>query len=247
LALKQYATVIALADSVRRTSAKDAHAGEKNAALDRFSAQMHVQRARVFFTTTLYDSAAVELRLAEVGFHASESEEEHIIPIYESRALLEYALGITEEQLGRADSAREAFARALQEDLSFVPAHFSMARLSLAAHDTAGAIQDMQLGGKLDPNDPATAFFEGRALLMAGRVPLAVAPFNRSIALDPYFATPHYYLAAIYEGSGYNDEAVEEYQKYLSLAASSDTLLKSAQKRLSALRVAAPITPPPEP
>ena len=246
-ALKQFASVLVLNDSLRLAAAKGKRPHEDDAALDRFGGYVHLERARIFYILTRYDSAAIELRLAAAGLRASDTEEERLVRIYESHALNEYALGIVEEKLGRADSAREAYARALQEDLSFAPAHLTLAGLSLAARDTAAAIRELQLAAQLDPNDAATAFFEARALLFAGRAALAVAPFNRAVELNPYFAAPHYYLAAIYEGSGYNDEAIAEYEKYLRLAAVSDTLLPSATSRLASLRKAQSASAPSKP
>ena len=56
--------------------------------------------------------------------------------MYESKALLEHSIGLVQQRLGNKSAAKEAFGRALQEDLSYFPAHVQLAYLALDGKDT---------------------------------------------------------------------------------------------------------------
>jgi tetratricopeptide (TPR) repeat protein len=238
-ALKGYAKGVKTLDSIIALPPDKQHADDDRDDARRSVANLHRERGRIFFLIEQYDSAAIELRAAVSGIRSAESNSRSLTRNYESSEILQQSLGIVEERLGHPDSAREAYSRALEEDLSFAPAHFALAGLALAAHDTAQAVRELELGAQMQPNDPASAFFYGRGLIYAGHVPQSVAPLQRAVKLEPLFAEPHAWLAFVYEGSGYEPEAIEEYTRYLALAPAQGEHVKKAKVRLAALKAAA--------
>jgi tetratricopeptide (TPR) repeat protein len=238
-ALKGYAKGVKTLDSIVALPVDKQHTDDDRDDARRSVANLHRERGRIFFLIERYDSAAIELRAAVSGIRSAESNSRSLTRNYESSEILQQSLGIVEERLGHPDSAREAYSRALEEDLSFAPAHFALAGLALAAHDTAQAVRELELGAQMQPNDPASAFFYGRGLIYAGHVPQSVAPLQRAVKLEPLFAEPHAWLAFVYEGSGYEPEAIEEYTRYLALAPAQGEHVKKAKVRLAALKAAA--------
>jgi predicted Zn-dependent protease len=170
------------------------------------------------------------------------------VVLYRSKAMFEHLIGIIDERLGEPDKAREAYAQALQEDLSYYGAHRSLAALSVARGDTANALLEMDLAVQLQPLDPVLRYDYAKMLVMTHRDGDAAAHLMKSIAADPYYAAPHMLLARIADVEQYNDDAVREYQQFTELAAKSDPQVPIARERLSALTskvasASAPATP----
>jgi Flp pilus assembly protein TadD len=107
--------------------------------------------------------------------------------------------------------------------------------LALSKGDTVQALGEMDLAAQMSPNDPATAFVYGKALIYAGHDREALEQLQRSAKLDPYFAAPHLLLGFIYDGSDYRDEAIAEFKMYIALAMQDDPYLAKAHERLTAL------------
>jgi Tfp pilus assembly protein PilF len=58
---------------------------------------------------------------------------------------------------------------------------------------------------------------------------------RKAIALDPWYGAPHLMLARIADVEQYTDGAIDEYRKYIAVAARTDVQLLVAKARLSEL------------
>ena len=200
----------------------------------RIKSYPHAERGRIFYLLATYDSASAEFSAA---LAAKETEgKKDLLPLYESKPVYEQSLAIIAERQKLLDAAREAYARALQEDPSYAPSHIALSAMDLAKGDTAGAIREMEMAAKVAPNDGYTAFLFGRTLLAAAKNVQALDALKRATALEPYFAEPHVLLAALYDGAGYEQEAVSEYAKFLALCSPRDERYVHVKERLAKLQ-----------
>src|SRR5690606_38690070 len=94
-------------------------------------------RAHVLAAAGRYEEARAEY---ESALAALRKVDEEIIYVYLSKALQLYSMGLMAELLEQPERAREDYGRALEEDLSFHPAHLALGRLALAYGDTARAL-----------------------------------------------------------------------------------------------------------
>jgi tetratricopeptide (TPR) repeat protein len=193
----------------------------------------HAERGRIFYLLGAYDSAAAEMRTAIKELRTE--DQKAIVFVYESKALYEQSVGVIDEQQGLADSAREAYGRALEEDLSYAPAHIALSALDLAKKDTAAALSEMDIAAQVAPTDGFIAFQYGQRLLFAGHDAEALAQMKRAAELEPYFAEPHIFMGAIYDNAGYTAETVAEFTEFIKLAPASDARVAKAKARLAQL------------
>jgi Flp pilus assembly protein TadD len=160
---------------------------------------------------------------------------------WSSHAYAEFGVGLLYEMVSQPDSARAAFERALLDDVSFPPAHHHLARMRLAAQDTAGALDEYRQAVTLSPSDAGYLCDLGMLLLTTGRTDSAAAVLRQAATLEPYYAFPHYPLGVVYEHSGFRQEAVEHYTTFLRLAPKSMApAIIAARQRLAALNAPAP-------
>jgi tetratricopeptide (TPR) repeat protein len=198
------------------------------------ASEIHADRARIFYILGNMDSALTEMTAAMAGLRERDAKETVIL--YESKAMYDQSLGMIHEQAHHPDLAREAYAHALEEDLSYFSAHTKMAMLQLAQGDTTSALTEMDLAIQLQPNDPALRYTYAIALVQSRRDADAATQLMKSIAVDPYYAAPRLLLARMADVEQYTDEAVKEYSEYLALAPKSDPQAAVARSRLTALQ-----------
>jgi tetratricopeptide (TPR) repeat protein len=203
---------------------------------------LHAKRARIFFQLHELDSATTEMTDAISILQAQDSGS--FQPIYLSKAIFDESLGIIYEHDRRFDLAREAYGRALQEDLSFYAAHNRLARLELEQGDTVNALTDIDLAVQLEPRDPALRYRYAEVLVSARRDADAAQQLIKAIALDPYYGPPHLMLAMMSDVESYRDDAIAEYKAYVALAARSDPQLARIRTRLAKLTASVASTQP---
>ncbi|HEX4574051.1 MAG TPA: tetratricopeptide repeat protein [Gemmatimonadales bacterium] len=197
------------------------------------AAQIHVERARVFRRVGTDDSTRAELALALDKLR--HRDEKTFIYAYQSKALLEHCIGLTYETLGQFEPAREAYGRALQEDLSYFPAHVRLGSVALAVGDTASALSEMDLAAQLRGDDAWVRATYGATLAQAGRWADAVVHLRKAVELEPFFATPYYLLGRAEEQLGRTAEAAQDYRGYVAHASDRDTRVADVKQRLAAL------------
>jgi predicted Zn-dependent protease len=198
-----------------------------------FQADVHAKRARIFFHLHELDSASSEMTAAISILQAQDSSTLQLL--YLSKAMFDQSLGMIYEHDRRPDLAREAYGRALQEDLSYYAAHYRLAGLDLEHGDTTAALVEMDLAVQLAPGDPALRYHYAEMLVSARRDGEAAQQLIKAIALDPYYGSPHLMLAMMSDVESYTDDAIAQYKAYVALAARSEPELARVKARLAKL------------
>ncbi len=151
------------------------------------------ERGRMFALAGNDSAALAELQQAiDMGV---EEEREELVRFYDSKAVLEHSRGMVLERRGDRDAAREAYARALLEDLSYHPAHLRMGALALVDGDTATAVQELALA--------------------------AQAELVAAAALAPHWPEP-WYLLGLVRDWGAPGNSAEAYRGFLDRAGRGD-------------------------
>jgi len=180
---------------------------------------------RVILACSLYlngqnDSALSQIDQARALLERREAESQR--PVYQSKAMFHYFAGKVLATSGDMNAAREAFGRALAEDLAFHPAHAAIAAIAWTNwSDTAAAVQEYELALQLDPADGVLHYNYGTVLLQAGRAAEAVEQLERAVALEPYFANAHFNLALALERTGRPADARVHYKIFVERAPQS--------------------------
>jgi tetratricopeptide (TPR) repeat protein len=220
--------------------------GEYERALRRASRderpRMRTDLARVQFFLGTYDAAAQNFTAAIQEFRAR--DENDLVFVYESKALLEHSLGALQEARGDSAAAREAYGRALQEDLSYAPAHLRLAALAEAGGDLQTALSEYALTVELAPAEATIRYRYGVALAAAGKAMEAVAQFDQAVAMEPYYAAPHYALGIMNYHAELHEDAVRHLEAYLARAPRDDARRANADAALAQSRAALSPTAP---
>ncbi len=196
-------------------------------------AWIHVERARAFHMLGNEDSTRAEL--AQGLEKLRKKDQKAFVFVYESKALLEQCIGLTYELKAQFEPAREAYGRALQEDLSYYPAHIRLGSVALAVGDTTSALSEMDLAVQVKPDDPWVRATYGATLAQTGRAADAAVQLKKAVELEPFYPGPYYLLGRIAEVLGKSAEAAEDYRGYLTHASSSDIRVPDVKQRLAAL------------
>ena len=191
------------------------------------------RRGRLFFQLNQPDSALTELTQAVAELR--KADEKDFVFLYISKALFEYTVGRALERLDRPEEAKEAYGRALQEDLAYSPAHVRLAYMAIEARDTTTALSEFDLAVQLRPDDAGLRYQYGFVLAATARAEDAVAQLTKAIELNSVYSLPHYVLAAVYEGQGKQADALREYQAFVALGSRQDTRCWRANERIKAL------------
>ena len=177
------------------------------------------ERGRMFALVGNDSAALAELQQAiDVGV---EEEREELVRFYDSRAVLEHSRGRVLERAGDLAGAREAYARALLEDLAYHPAHVRMGALALAEGDTATAVQELALAAQAGADDPVARLLYATLLVRLRRLDEAQAELRAAAAAAPHWAEPHYLLGLVRDWGAPGD-ATEAYRAFLGRARRDD-------------------------
>lgn len=209
-------------------------------ALGRFKddvASIHVDRAHVFYLIGSDDSARVALELALDDLRKRDVKE--FVRLYESKAVLEHGIGMVHERSNNLEAAREAYGRALQEDLAYYPAHVRLGLVALAAGDTATALSELALAVEIKGDEPGLLTTYGSVLAQMGKFQEADGQLRRAVELEPYYPAPRYLLGRIADLTNKPAEALDHYQAFLARAPGRDARLTEVKSRVSALTTTA--------
>jgi tetratricopeptide (TPR) repeat protein len=194
---------------------------------------LRAERARIMALTGRTAGALEEMQRALDELRRQ--DERDLVYLYESKSLLEHSLGVLHARLGATGPAREAFGRAIQEDLTFFPAQVELAALALAEGDTASAIAAMDLAVQAHPDQPALRYQYGELLLMLRRPGEAKEHLLHAISIAPAYAEPHYVLGVSHEMEGDIAGAVDAYRTFAGSARRSHPLRSTVEQRASRL------------
>jgi Tfp pilus assembly protein PilF len=191
------------------------------------------ERGRLLYQIGRQDSALVNLTQALAEMRKADKND--MVFLYQSKALMEQRMGTIEHVRGNNAAAKEAFGRALQEDLSYFPAHVQLAYLSLESGDTASIISELDVAMQIKPEDVGIRYQYGYALGSLHKLSEAEVQLKKAIGLDPDFAAPHFALGEVYEASKRFPEALKEVQAFLGLAAMNDRRREVATEMAASL------------
>jgi tetratricopeptide (TPR) repeat protein len=175
---------------------------------------VRMMRAQASGHVGMYDTTTIDLAIVVDSLRAR--DDEYLSHTYESKAMLEYVAGMAYLRRGRWTQAREAFGRALTEDLGFGLAHARLAWMSGFTRDTATALAEYDLAVGVRPNDGVLRYEYGVMLQRTGRNADAEVQLTEAIRLEPYWAAPHMTLGAALEAQGKNAEAISAYEGFVS-------------------------------
>jgi tetratricopeptide (TPR) repeat protein len=158
--------------------------------------------------------------------------------VYESKALYEHALGMAHERMNNPAAAKESYGRALQEDLSYSPAHTRLGYMALEAKDTLTAISEFDLAVQLRSDDAGLRYQHGFLLLLVKKHAEAKEQLDKAIALDPWYAASYAALGTAHEAMGKPAEALDAYKKYIAFAAKTDPRRPEILQKVQSLSAA---------
>lgn len=218
----------------RLDAARDLYASAVNRRKD--DPNVRADLARVQFLTGAIDEARQSYEVA-LGL-LREKDEKELVGLYQPKVLLEHAIGVILEQRGDIEGARAAYARALQEDLSYAPAHIQLADLALAEGDTATALSEFALAVSVAPDDAGVRYLNGSMLARAGMLEEAEAELRRATEVEPLFAAPYRELGEVLERQGRLEEAAAQYREYLNRASRRAQERPQVEQKLQRLATA---------
>jgi len=190
-------------------------------------------RASAFVNSGKPDSAAAEITKLLEQLHAQDAKS--LGNGYESKELLEYALGLVELRRNHSAAARDAFGRALVENAAFSPAHAMLGELAMNARDTTTALLEYGLATETDSTDVELILGMGRAYVLAHRPADAAAQFQRAAQLEPVYAEPYLRLASALEAKGDKPAAANAYVQFLQRLSQDDYRRGDIQHKLQLL------------
>ncbi len=116
-------------------------------------------------------------------------------------------MGQSYVELGKTDSARYAFERALALDSTFAQAHFGLALLLEDLGDADGALSAARRAAAHEPGNPEYAYYVGAYLVQQGRQEEALGYLQSVIEAWPWHQGAHYNLGQALMRLGRTEEA----------------------------------------
>jgi predicted Zn-dependent protease len=196
----------------------------------RHKAWIRTERARIFYVVGAHDSALVELN--EALSELRQLDTARITQVYVSREMLEHAIGVIHQAAGDTAAARQAYGRALQENLAYASPHVLLAGLDLLGGDTTTALSEFEVAVQVAPAEAPLRVAYGLLLAQTGHREDAVVQLRRAAELEPYYATPYYLLGYVAELQGNREEALAGYRAFLARASARDRLHDMVAQRI---------------
>jgi tetratricopeptide (TPR) repeat protein len=196
----------------------------------RETADLHLERARILGMRNEVGPAVEEFQMALAEMR--QKDEKKLVVLYDSKAMAEFSIATLLEGAGQPDKAKEAYGRALQEDLAYYPAHMRLGLLALSQGDTSAAMSELSMASELAPNDAFVHYLNGWVLGMAKHTKEAIAELTKSTELEPYYALPNIVLGAQYEALEKAPEALAAYERFLKTASAQDAQRQFAMDRI---------------
>ena len=197
---------------------------------ERETAYLHLERARIFGMRNEVDAAVAEFQLALAELRAK--DEKKLVVLYDSKAMAEFSIATLLEGAGQVQRARDAYGRALQEDLAYYPAHMRLGLLALSQGDTTAAGSELALAAEIAPDEPFVRYMNGWVLGVAKKPSEAVVELKKAVELEPYYALPNLVLGVQYEKLEKAPEAIAAYDRFLKTASATEP-----QRALAAARI----------
>ena len=192
---------------------------------------LYAERARAFAHMGALDSAIESFRASMAADSARDRD--RLVMALQSRAEMEHVLGALLEGKGDLAGAREAYERALVQDLAYYPAHVALGTLAYERHDTTSAVHEMREAAQLATHDATAHYLFGLVLATTGSVAEGVTELTKAIDLAPHWAEPHLLLARLHDAADMREEAVPYWRAFLARAPQRHPGHAMAEQRLS--------------
>jgi tetratricopeptide (TPR) repeat protein len=201
---------------------------------------VRIYRATGLYRMRQYERAANELQIMLDSLRARDAEK--LVRFYQSKALLEYMRGVILAHGHKFAPAREAFTKALTEDLSFYMAHVRLAEIEATNRKPVTAANELGMAVELRPANGVVRYQFGAALVLLRRFDEAETQLREAIRIEPYWAQPHYQLGLALEGGEKYAEAITAFNDFVAhsprrlhvWADSARTHTKDAEEKLGA-------------
>jgi tetratricopeptide (TPR) repeat protein len=190
------------------------------------------ERARVLAHLGANDSAVATFRASMAADSAR--DEDRLVFALRSKAQMEHVLGALFEAEGDTAGARQAYERALTEDLGYFPAHVALGTLAYERGDTAVATHELREAVQIAGDDANLHYVYGLVLSTTGNVAQGVTELLKAAQLAPQWAEPHFLLARLHDAADMREEAIPHWQNFLARAS-----LRHPGRQLAEQRVAA--------
>lgn len=189
---------------------------------------------RAYVWTRQYGNALREIDVTLDSLRARDAKRTY--RFYISREMLETMRGDIYEAQEDYFNAKKAYGKALEENLTYWPAHVRLARAAIRQNELPEALQEFEQAAQLAPDEAIVHFEYGGALLRADRNADAEREYRRTLELEPHFALAHLNLAMAVDRQGRKDDALLEYRAYAARAPRRQARqLLIAQQRIAAL------------
>ncbi len=132
-----------------------------------------------------------------------------------------FYLGMTLVELDRLEEARTEFQKANEASLSPDRQKVAEARLQMGQQQMDQALAALDEAAGASSDNPEIYFNRGLVNANRQNFPAAVQDFEKTLALDPHYATAHYYVGMAYNRTGRPDKMVEHFQIFLKQAPDS--------------------------
>jgi Tfp pilus assembly protein PilF len=195
--------------------------------------EVRYMRATIFVATSELDSAAAELSMLLDTLRRR--DEEQLTRVYESKALVLYAVGLLQAGRRNYSAARAAFESSLVEDLSFYPPHIALAHLAVERREPDVALREFEQAAAGGANDVIARYEYGAALVRAGRPADGITELRAAVALEPYYADSYFWLGEALLTQNDSTAAREAFQRYAGHAPATAPSLGTARQRLAGL------------
>ncbi len=200
------------------------------------STGLRIEKARTLSLRDRNAEAITEFSRAYEALKARDERRGEYVVFYNSKALLQFSIGMLHVRMNALDSARAAFGRAMEEDISYWPPHVELGRLALKQQDSVTAVSELGLAAELATDEPYIQYMYGEMLHATGQHVEAAAALKKAIDLEPYYALPHFVLGQALEKAGDGAAARTHYARFLQLSSSRDAQRRTtATARLNAL------------
>lgn len=195
---------------------------------------IHLSRAHALYRAGSADSAIGELQILLDSLRGRDRKQ--LVRRHESRAIFEFMIGNLYTELRNYPAAREAYGRALVEDLSLYHVHARLADIALIQRDTRTALLEYEQAVALKEDDGVLRHDLGFALMNAGRHADAEPHLRRAVELEPFWATPYYNLAVALDRQDKRHEARDMYGAFLTRAPRGELkMINTSHARIAAL------------
>jgi tetratricopeptide (TPR) repeat protein len=199
----------------------------------RSRSRVRADRARMLAHQNMNDRAMADFSQSITEMRTEDERE--LVYLYQSKALLEHSIGSLYERMGNAGAAREAYGRALTEDLAFYPAHVRLGLMALATGDTTAAVSELALASQV-ATEPHVLYTYAAVLAQTGQLDAAGPALQRVMEAAPHWADPYFVLGAVRDGQGDIAGARAAYEGFLARAARGHRRRAAAEGRVRDLQ-----------